>query len=141
MSVLDIHPKDALDHVIAEFEAQARGEKILAADLPCLRKDHSIIYVDVSTSSTILDGVQCNVGFFSDNTKRKQAEEELKNHREHLEEIVKERTSELRSIVSAMSGREVRMAGLKESIKKLRGQVEEAGMTPVADDPLLEESK
>jgi hypothetical protein len=30
------------------------------------------------------------------------------------------------------------MAELKETITKLRAQLEEAGMTPVADDPLKE---
>ena len=34
MGVQDIHPQDALPRVIAEFEAQARGEKALAPDLP-----------------------------------------------------------------------------------------------------------
>jgi hypothetical protein len=37
-----------------------------------------------------------------------------------------------------MAGRKVRMAELKESIKKLWTQLEEAGMKPVANDPLME---
>jgi hypothetical protein len=37
-----------------------------------------------------------------------------------------------------MAGREVRMIGLKDAIRKLRAQLEEAGLEPVADDPLLE---
>ncbi len=68
---------------------------------------------------------------------RKRAEEALRQHREHLEELVRERTAELRKIVNAMAGREVRMADLKDAIRKLRAQLEEAGLTPVADDPLL----
>jgi septal ring factor EnvC (AmiA/AmiB activator) len=71
-------------------------------------------------------------------TERKRAEEELEKHREHLEELVKARTAELQSIVNSMAGREVRMADLKKVIKKLRTQLEEAGLTPVADDPLKE---
>ena len=69
---------------------------------------------------------------------RKKIEEELKQHREHLEEMVHDRTSELQSIVNAMADREIRMAGLKKTIKTLRAQLEEAGMTPVADDPISE---
>ena len=69
---------------------------------------------------------------------RKQAEEELAKHREHLEELIKERTAELQKTINLMAGREVRMAELKETIQKLRVQVESAGMTPVADDPLKE---
>ncbi|MBT3256432.1 MAG: PAS domain S-box protein [Deltaproteobacteria bacterium] len=73
-----------------------------------------------------------------DITKRKRAEEALKQHHEQLEERVHDRTAELRSIVNAMSGREIRMAELKKAIKKLRAQLEGAGMTPVADDPIGE---
>ncbi len=69
---------------------------------------------------------------------RKRAEEELAKHREHLEGLVRERTAELQKMVNLMAGREVRMAELKETIRKLRTQLEEAGLTPVADDPLLE---
>jgi len=53
-----------------------------------------------------------------------------------LEERVYDRTHELCTIVNAMAGREVRMAELKDVIKKLRRQIEAAGMTPMADDPL-----
>jgi len=72
---------------------------------------------------------------------RKRAEEELTKHREHLEELVKERTAELRKTVNLMAGREVRMAELKEVLRKLRAQLESAGLTPVADDPLKETGK
>ncbi len=68
---------------------------------------------------------------------RMRAEEELRKHREHLEELVRERTAELRRIVNLMAGREVRMAELKDVIRQLRAQLEEAGLVPVADDPLL----
>jgi len=69
---------------------------------------------------------------------RKRVEEELAKHHEHLEELVRERTDELQKTVNLMAGREVRMAELKETIRKLREQVESAGLTPVADDPLKE---
>jgi len=69
---------------------------------------------------------------------RKQAEEELEQHREHLEELVRERTAELRKMVNFMADREVRMAELKGAIRQLRAQLEAAGLTPVADDPLKE---
>ncbi|MBI5474685.1 MAG: PAS domain S-box protein, partial [Ignavibacteriae bacterium] len=39
LSVEDIHPREELDGVLSEFMAQARGEKILAPDIPCRRKD------------------------------------------------------------------------------------------------------
>ncbi len=67
---------------------------------------------------------------------RKRAEEELKKHGKRLEEAVRERTTELRKTVDLMAGREVRMAELKEVIGVLRIQLEEAGLNPVANDPL-----
>lgn len=73
-----------------------------------------------------------------DITERKLDEEALKQHREHLEEMVHDRTAQLQKTVNLMSGREIRMAGLKKAIKKLRAQLEEAGITPVADDPIGE---
>ena len=77
LNVADIHPKEALNHVVAEFEAQARGEKSLSAQIPCLRKDGSVIYVDIATAPVVIDGRKCNVGFFTDITERKRAEEAL----------------------------------------------------------------
>jgi len=74
MGVMAIHPKDALDDVIAEFEAQAQGEKILAQDLPCLRKDGTVFYADINTASFELNGSRCNIGFFTDVTERREAE-------------------------------------------------------------------
>jgi len=55
MSVSDIHPKDNFEHVISEFEAQARGEKTLAQYIPCLRKDGTIIYADINTTVALVD--------------------------------------------------------------------------------------
>jgi PAS domain S-box-containing protein len=78
MSIIDIHPQEALEHVISEFEAQARGEKTLAPQIPCLRKDGTIIYADITSTKVLIDGRECNVGFFTDITERKQAEETQK---------------------------------------------------------------
>jgi len=69
------------------------------------------------------------------------ANEKLEHHRKHLEEMVRERTDKLQKIVNLMAGRELRMAELKKVIEKLRTQMEESGMTPVADDPLKEDNK
>ena len=57
----------------------------------------------------------------------KEVEKELQEHREHLEELVKERTLELEEknemlerVNRAFAGRELRMKELKEEIEKLR---------------------
>ena len=77
LGVANIHPQDHLPHVIAEFEALGRGEKTLAASIPCLRKDGTVFYTDVSTVTVVLDGIAYNVGFFRDITDRQRAEEQI----------------------------------------------------------------
>jgi PAS domain S-box-containing protein len=76
MDVAAIHPKEDLRRVVAEFEAQARGDKTLASDIPCLRKDGTIVYADINTVNITVDGRKCNAGFFRDVTERKQAEQQ-----------------------------------------------------------------
>ena len=62
--------------------------------------------------------------------------QQIQVHADKLEDRVHERTQELRTIVNAMAGREVRMAELKVVIKQLRRQIKSLGMVPIADDPL-----
>ena len=84
MGVADIHAEDGLEYVVSEFEAQARGEKTLAQDIPCLRKDGMIIYADISTARVTIDGRECNVGFFTDITETRRLRE-LESRAKRLE--------------------------------------------------------
>ncbi|HBC87740.1 MAG TPA: hypothetical protein DCZ94_12350 [Lentisphaeria bacterium] len=74
MSIQKIHPAPDWPRVLSEFESQARGEKTIAPNIPCLCKDGKIIYVDISAARLTLEGTECNVGFFRDITERKQFE-------------------------------------------------------------------
>src|SRR4030042_2741870 len=87
MSVADIHPHKDLNRIIEEFNAQARGEKTLALEIPCLRKDRTVFYADINTVKILIDGKDCNMGLFRDITKRKQAEEALKASEEKFRMI------------------------------------------------------
>jgi len=78
LSVENIHPQSSLEHVLAEFDALASGEKMRTIHIPCLRRDGSLFYADISNASLILDGVECNVGFFTDVTNLKEAEDALR---------------------------------------------------------------
>lgn len=73
-----------------------------------------------------------------DITERKQAEAKIQNINAELEERVRERTAELRKLVAAMAGREVRMAELKKVVRALRQQLQQANLVPIADDPLVD---
>jgi PAS domain S-box-containing protein len=85
MRVDHIHPEESLDMVISEFEAQAQGDKTLAEGMPCLRKDGTTMYADIRTTNMLIDGKGCNVGFFTDITKRKHTEQELRERETALE--------------------------------------------------------
>jgi PAS domain S-box-containing protein len=88
LGVADIHPKESLSYVLAEFEAMAQGEKLLSANLPCRRKDGSLFYADVNAIMVALDGRRCLVGFFTDVTESKKAEEALRESEEKYRQLV-----------------------------------------------------
>ena len=82
------------------------------------------------------DGRRLVISMAMDITQRKQVEEELATHREHLEQLVADRTRKVRGTMKVMAGREVRMGELKKVIHKLRQQLLESGLEPVAADPV-----
>jgi PAS domain S-box-containing protein len=88
MSIADIHPKDSLEHVISEFEAQSRGDKTLAHDIPCLRKNGTIIHTNINTSTALIDNKKCNVGFFTDINEIIEAELKLAREKELLSALI-----------------------------------------------------
>jgi PAS domain S-box-containing protein len=87
LGVADIHPKDSLDRVISEFELQRRGEKALASGLPCLRKDGTVFYADITASFVIISDRECVMGFFADVTDRKTLEDGLQKAYDDLKNL------------------------------------------------------
>lgn len=79
LTVLDIHPKESLQYVLNEFQAVARSEYRAITNIPCLRKDGSIFYVEINGQPVMMKGRLMNVGLFTDVTERKNAEQALKN--------------------------------------------------------------
>lgn len=87
------------------------------------RKDGTRYDVDVSLQTTIYEDRPAFVAVILDVTDRKKAEEELKKHREHLEELVKEKTKEVNEKLSELEryrdatiDRELRMKELRNRI-------------------------
>jgi PAS domain S-box-containing protein len=129
LGVADIHPPEALPRVVAEFEALIRGDKTLAADLPCLRKDGSVVHVDIKAAKVLIDSRPCAVGFFRDITEHKRVEEALR-----------QRAEELTQFNAAAVGRELRMIELKQQVNELARQLGQpppydlAGLTEAVPD-------
>lgn len=78
LNVSDIHPKDSLTYVIDQFERLAKKEITIVHDIPMMRKDKTVFFADVNSSSIILEGKECLMGIFRDITERKQLEKVLK---------------------------------------------------------------
>ena len=78
LNISDIHPKEYLPYVIDQFEKLDRKEISIARDIPVMRKNKTVFFADVNSSSIVLDGKECLVGMFRDITESKHAEEVLK---------------------------------------------------------------
>jgi len=112
LGVMDIHPKKDLDYVLAEFDALARGEKKFT-EVPCLRKDGTVFSASVTESKIVIDEKECVLGFFTDITERKRAEDIIKRKYEEIEKMneflldresriieLKKENEELKNIIS-----------------------------------------
>ena len=76
MTVPDIHPRDSRETIAAAFESQVKGNKSLASEIPCLRKDGTVFYADTNSSRVRIRGESCLMGLFSDVTARRKMEAE-----------------------------------------------------------------
>ncbi len=92
---LDFVYPDDLTAIKANFE-QTLKNIVTTSEFRVKEKDNEIYYLRVSLRPVYKNGEIYEVtGIFSDITERKNVEEELKKHRDHLEDLVKERTEEL----------------------------------------------
>lgn len=80
MGVTDIHPAEELPRILAEFNLHMLGEKTISPEIPVKRKDGSIFYADISSTSIVIAGKSYLAGFFRDVTGRKQTEAKLREH-------------------------------------------------------------
>jgi PAS domain S-box-containing protein/putative nucleotidyltransferase with HDIG domain len=87
MGIENIHPSEYLEYARSEFDSLASGHKVHAADVPCLRRDGTILYADISGSAILLDGKKCYVGFFKDVTERKEMETASQESEEKFRDI------------------------------------------------------
>jgi len=90
-TIVDLSPADRIDEYLNLF-SRALKEGKLSFELDILRKDGDIISTDLN-SVLLPNGLlfaSCR-----DITEKKQAQKELLEYRDHLEELVKERTKEL----------------------------------------------
>ncbi len=139
--------RDSLDFVVDEDKGMVktralgrqRGEKhIQEYEFRMLRTDGFIIDVETFVSVIEYEGKPASLAFNRDVTKRNQMEKDLREYAERLEEMVEERTRELRGVermaaigeLAAMVGHDLRnplsgIAGAAYFLKKKCSQMED----------------
>ena len=80
--------------------------------------------IDIGNKPPIIFSTEYNI------SKRKEAESELIQHRDNLDQLVKEKTESLQKTLNCMVDRELRMRELKKSNSKLEQQVRDLGYEP-----------
>ncbi len=95
LTVSDIHPEKDLPYILGEFEKHVKREISQSEDMPVKRKDGSVFLASISSSPVTIAGKTYLSCIFRDITERKRIEDELRVYREHLEDLVEERTAEL----------------------------------------------
>lgn len=74
LSITDIHRRQDQQLVGADQAgALERGIPSSIAEIPCIRSDGSVIYVDIQTTPVTVDGTACDLRFYTDVTDRRAA--------------------------------------------------------------------
>jgi PAS domain S-box-containing protein len=97
-TILDISPADRINEYLKQFEKLLIDGKLFT-EFDLVKKDGSTISVDLN--AVLLSG-GIVYGSCRDITERKRAQDELLKHREHLEELIKERTDELNQVATRL---------------------------------------
>ena len=137
MGVDDIHPKIALEHILADFTAQARGEKIFSSATPCLKKDGTLIYADIKAARAIINGKAYNIGFFSDVTGRRRAQQAQERLNQQLQARVHELEALSYGIAHDLRSPMLSVEGLN---RLLQGDIRNHKMERVEEDVRLIDS-
>ena len=111
LSVVDIHPKEALQFIFEQMSNPSTDKTLPPSDLPVKRKDGSILYASVTGREVTLHGKKYSLGMFRDITDRKKMENEIK-----------ERLNELEKFHKVAVDREFKMVELKKRIEELEGK-------------------
>jgi PAS domain S-box-containing protein len=77
MKPKDIHPTSLQNEILSDYEKQVKQEISFAPAIPCLRKNGRIIYTNITSVNTKINGKIYHIGFFTDVTNRKKAEAQL----------------------------------------------------------------
>ena len=102
------------------------GKKLADDQYLGVRKDGTTFPISVFTSVVVYENKPVGLrAIVIDNTERKQAEEELKKHRNHLEQTIEERTAELQGSKEELEIKTKTLEEVNIALKVLLRQIEE----------------
>jgi len=117
---------DVRARAIERMAAAGRGEDMIAEEWRIVRADGQVRTVCISTSIIEGNGGLTHVlALMNDITGQKKAEEELFNHRRHLEKLVSERTTELRKTNDLLLLETSERRRANEALKKAYQQLQD----------------
>ena len=131
LPISKMYHEDCRDDMERAFKQFAEYGEVKDTELILKRKDGTKIDVSINVVSVRDEEgkILYSTSSWRDITKRKLTETELTKHRDHLEELVKERTSELedknkklKKFNELFVNREFRIKELKDKVKELEGK-------------------
>ena len=117
MDVFDIRPQDAQDDVHAIFRELAGRKQSSLEDLPLVKKNGDVIYVDMSVSPVVYHGHKCLMGLIRDTTERKQTQQKLAHYTEALEETNRSLEEANRRVMEEKRAKELLMAMMSHELR------------------------
>jgi PAS domain S-box-containing protein len=98
MSVWDFFEPSEVAEIRERYRRRQSGEQVVSHyETTVLRKDGTPLPIETSVSTMSYQGNIATVLFFKDITEQREMQQELDEHRRHLEELVMKRTVELRT--------------------------------------------
>jgi len=114
-----VHP-DELPKVAARYQRRMAGEEVTPLYETVLRrKDGGKVHVELNAGVVTYQGKPADLVIVRDITERRRAEEELERYRHRLEELVEERTAELRAEIAERKQAEEALRESEETARAL----------------------
>jgi PAS domain S-box-containing protein len=89
MSILAIHPADEVPLALQRIQARVEGRLHGHVDIRLMRKDGSIVHVDVVSNRLTYNGRPCIAAFFRDITEQRKAQEAVERERRTLKHMLR----------------------------------------------------